>query len=116
MMWRRRPLPSREAWAQLDRIECSYSSGLRPIGSCDAPRETHTPWGTPDTALGCKVLSSQTQHQDVIRDMRREMSDMQAELLALREQQRRASQPGPEARIPDHPGCFSGMPYKSHLD
>ncbi|GJR80958.1 hypothetical protein Tco_0151743 [Tanacetum coccineum] len=48
-------------------------------------------------------------HQDqmvetlrVIRDMRREMSDMQTELLALREQQRRARQPGPEARIPDH--------------
>ncbi|GJW10187.1 hypothetical protein Tco_1576014 [Tanacetum coccineum] len=38
----------------------------------------------------------------VIRDMRREMSDMQAELLALREPQRRARQPGPEARIPDH--------------
>ncbi|GJT91490.1 hypothetical protein Tco_1080335 [Tanacetum coccineum] len=36
------------------------------------------------------------------RDMRREMSDMQAELLALREQQRRARQPGPEAGIPDH--------------
>ncbi|GKB79588.1 hypothetical protein Tco_0946483, partial [Tanacetum coccineum] len=35
----------------------------------------------------------------VIRDMRREM---QAELLALREQRRRARQPGPEARIPDH--------------
>ncbi|GJW77614.1 hypothetical protein Tco_0139296 [Tanacetum coccineum] len=30
-----------------------------------------------------------------------EMSDMQAELLALREQQRRARQPGLEARIPD---------------
>ncbi|GJS14855.1 putative reverse transcriptase domain-containing protein [Tanacetum coccineum] len=38
----------------------------------------------------------------VIRDMGREMSDMQAELLALREQQRIARQPGPEARIPDH--------------
>ncbi|GKB27676.1 hypothetical protein Tco_0867077 [Tanacetum coccineum] len=37
----------------------------------------------------------------VIRDLRREMSDMQAELLALREQQRRARQPGLEARIPD---------------
>ncbi|GJW43877.1 putative reverse transcriptase domain-containing protein [Tanacetum coccineum] len=34
--------------------------------------------------------------------MRREMSVMHAELLALREQQRRARQPGPEARIPDH--------------
>ncbi|GJW80907.1 putative reverse transcriptase domain-containing protein [Tanacetum coccineum] len=31
----------------------------------------------------------------VIRDMRREMSDMQTELLALREPQRRARQPGP---------------------
>ncbi|GJR85073.1 hypothetical protein Tco_0209084 [Tanacetum coccineum] len=38
----------------------------------------------------------------VIRDMRREISDMQTELLALREQQRIARQPGPEARIPDH--------------
>ncbi|GJY76301.1 hypothetical protein Tco_0481417, partial [Tanacetum coccineum] len=38
----------------------------------------------------------------VIRDMRREMSDIQAELLALREQQRRARQPGSEAGIPDH--------------
>ncbi|GKD12727.1 hypothetical protein Tco_1197134 [Tanacetum coccineum] len=32
----------------------------------------------------------------VMRDMRREMGDMQAELLALREQQRRARQPGPD--------------------
>ncbi|GKE28232.1 hypothetical protein Tco_1443616 [Tanacetum coccineum] len=38
----------------------------------------------------------------VIRDMRREMSNMQTELLALREPQRRARQPRPEARIPDH--------------
>ncbi|GJV76358.1 hypothetical protein Tco_1507942 [Tanacetum coccineum] len=34
-------------------------------------------------------------------DMRRKMDDMQAELLALRGQQR-ARQPGPDARIPDH--------------
>ncbi|GJX31692.1 hypothetical protein Tco_0241547 [Tanacetum coccineum] len=38
----------------------------------------------------------------VMRDMRREMSDTQAELLAHREQQRRSGQPGPDARIPDH--------------
>ncbi|GJY73664.1 hypothetical protein Tco_0478095 [Tanacetum coccineum] len=38
----------------------------------------------------------------VIRYMRREMSDMQAELLSMREQLRRARQPGPEARIPYH--------------
>nr|GEZ24114.1 putative reverse transcriptase domain-containing protein [Tanacetum cinerariifolium] len=34
--------------------------------------------------------------------MRREMGDMQAELLALREQQRRARQPGLDARVLDH--------------
>ncbi|GJW02233.1 hypothetical protein Tco_1561089 [Tanacetum coccineum] len=38
----------------------------------------------------------------VMRDMMREMGDMQAELLALREQCRRARQPAPDARIPDH--------------
>ncbi|GJR89921.1 hypothetical protein Tco_0213932 [Tanacetum coccineum] len=38
----------------------------------------------------------------VMRDMRREMGDMQAELLALREQQRRARQPGLNVRVPDH--------------
>ncbi|GKC00769.1 hypothetical protein Tco_0986905, partial [Tanacetum coccineum] len=37
----------------------------------------------------------------VMRDIRREMSDMQAELLALRRQQR-ARQLGLDARIPDH--------------
>ncbi|GJU26277.1 hypothetical protein Tco_1164898 [Tanacetum coccineum] len=38
----------------------------------------------------------------VMRDMRREMGNMQAELLAMREQQRRARQPAPDARVPDH--------------
>ncbi|GJR39444.1 hypothetical protein Tco_1215128 [Tanacetum coccineum] len=38
----------------------------------------------------------------VMRDMRREMGDMQAELLALREQQRRARPPGPDVRVPNH--------------
>ncbi|GKG36770.1 hypothetical protein Tco_0446943, partial [Tanacetum coccineum] len=37
----------------------------------------------------------------VIRDMRREMGDMQIEVLALRGQ-RRARQPASDARIPDH--------------
>ncbi|GJV30305.1 hypothetical protein Tco_1386753 [Tanacetum coccineum] len=45
----------------------------------------------------------QTHHTaPVIRDMRREMVDIQAELLALREQQRRARQPRPDARVPDY--------------
>nr|GEZ20423.1 putative reverse transcriptase domain-containing protein [Tanacetum cinerariifolium] len=38
----------------------------------------------------------------VMGDMRREIGDMQAELLALREQPRRAKQPGSDARVPDH--------------
>nr|GEV63997.1 putative reverse transcriptase domain-containing protein [Tanacetum cinerariifolium] len=38
----------------------------------------------------------------VIGDMRREMGDMQAELLALREQPRRARQPGRDARVLNH--------------
>ncbi|GKB96394.1 hypothetical protein Tco_0982531 [Tanacetum coccineum] len=63
------------------------------------------------TQLQLQGTLIQTQHQAqaqmvetlrVIRDIRREMSDMQAELLALREQQGRARQPGPDARIPDH--------------
>nr|GEW12237.1 putative reverse transcriptase domain-containing protein [Tanacetum cinerariifolium] len=38
----------------------------------------------------------------VIRDMRRDMDDMQAELLALRGQPKRAGQPGGDARVPNH--------------
>ncbi|GJY77194.1 hypothetical protein Tco_0482310 [Tanacetum coccineum] len=43
----------------------------------------------------------------VMRDMRGEMGDMQTELLALRGQ-RRARQPAPDTRIPDHQDA-SGM-------
>ncbi|GKE59035.1 hypothetical protein Tco_1498220 [Tanacetum coccineum] len=38
----------------------------------------------------------------VMRDMRPEMGNMQAELLALREQQRRARQPRSDVSVPDH--------------
>nr|GEZ10828.1 hypothetical protein [Tanacetum cinerariifolium] len=38
----------------------------------------------------------------VMGDIRREMGNMQAELLALREQPRRARQPGRDARVPNH--------------
>nr|GEV94828.1 putative reverse transcriptase domain-containing protein [Tanacetum cinerariifolium] len=41
-------------------------------------------------------------YPDTTPDMRRDMGDMQAELLALREQPRRARQPGEDARVPDH--------------
>nr|GEY70228.1 hypothetical protein [Tanacetum cinerariifolium] len=38
----------------------------------------------------------------VMGDMRREMGDMQAKLLAMREQPRRARHPGGDARVPNH--------------
>nr|GEZ76208.1 hypothetical protein [Tanacetum cinerariifolium] len=58
--------------------------------------------GTPDT---CTVAGRQAQMVEtlqVIGDVRREMGDMQAELLAQREQPRRARQPGGDARVPNH--------------
>ncbi|GJV44583.1 putative reverse transcriptase domain-containing protein [Tanacetum coccineum] len=58
--------------------------------------------GTPDTASPAERQDQMVETLRVIKDMRREMSDMQAELLSLREQQRRARQPGLEARVPDH--------------
>ncbi|GJV24251.1 hypothetical protein Tco_1376946 [Tanacetum coccineum] len=108
-----------------------YGLAASPIclrGKDDSPgesmmrRETHrdhvyaheTHLQAHQTQLQLQSTLIQTQHQTdlgvrpdgktlrVIRDMRREMSDMQAELLSLREQQRRARQSGPEARIPDH--------------
>ncbi|GKG11350.1 hypothetical protein Tco_0342750 [Tanacetum coccineum] len=60
-------------------------------------------------SYSCRVLSS----RHSTRDMRREMSDMQAELLALREQQRIVRQSGPEARIPDHQEASGGA--DSHI-
>ncbi|GKA09702.1 hypothetical protein Tco_0689135, partial [Tanacetum coccineum] len=59
------------------------------------------------TQLQLQGTLIQTQHQivetlRVMRDMRREMGDMQTEFLALREQQRRARQPGPDIRVPEH--------------
>ncbi|GKA23197.1 hypothetical protein Tco_0709159 [Tanacetum coccineum] len=85
---------SREAWA--------HSIGLS--------QATHQEIQTyHDHAELAALRETDRRHQDqmvktlrVIRDMRREMSDMQDELLSLREQQRKARQPGPEARIPYH--------------
>ncbi|GJV20741.1 putative reverse transcriptase domain-containing protein, partial [Tanacetum coccineum] len=73
---------SREAWAHLIRLSQATYQEL----------QTHR---------------DHTQHQmaetlRVMRNMRREMSDMQAKLLAHREQQRRARQPRLDARILDH--------------
>nr|GFB25716.1 hypothetical protein [Tanacetum cinerariifolium] len=48
---------------------------------------------------------SQAQMVETLRvmgDMRREMGDMQAKLLVLQEQPRRARQPGEDPRVPNH--------------
>ncbi|GJX26513.1 putative reverse transcriptase domain-containing protein, partial [Tanacetum coccineum] len=92
---------SREAWAHL--IGLSQSSLIQ------TQHQVHETRFQMQQAELAALRETDHRRQDqmvetlrVIRDMRREMSDMQAELLALREQQRRARQPGPEARIPDH--------------
>ncbi|GJV40763.1 hypothetical protein Tco_1419203 [Tanacetum coccineum] len=89
-----------------DRIECTRRliMSFRPI-LIDVYAHENLSTGTPEYSYSCQSnLDSNTTPETlrVIRDMRREMSDMQTELLALRETQRRARQPGPEARIPDH--------------
>ncbi|GJS48259.1 hypothetical protein Tco_0598380 [Tanacetum coccineum] len=53
---------------------------------------------------GCRRQAQIVETLRVMSDMRREMGDMQAELLALREQQRRARQLGPDVRVPEHRG------------
>ncbi|GJR10422.1 putative reverse transcriptase domain-containing protein [Tanacetum coccineum] len=50
----------------------------------------------------CRRQAQMAETLRVMRDMRREMSNMQAELLAHREHQGRARQSRPDARIPDH--------------
>ncbi|GJS30073.1 hypothetical protein Tco_0490693 [Tanacetum coccineum] len=99
---------SREAWSHSIGMSSTHPE-FRPIViMCmhTRPISRHT-----RHSYSCRVLSFRHNNRRqaqmvetlrVIKDMRREMSDMQAKLLALREQQRRARQPGPEARIPDH--------------
>nr|GEX79961.1 putative reverse transcriptase domain-containing protein [Tanacetum cinerariifolium] len=50
----------------------------------------------------CRCQEQMVETLRVMRDMRREMGDMQAELLALQEQRRKARQPGSDARVLDH--------------
>ncbi|GJS94979.1 hypothetical protein Tco_0801947 [Tanacetum coccineum] len=98
---------SREAWAHSIGLSQATHQELQTHRDHVYAHETHLQ--AHQTQLQLQSTLIQTHHQDqmvetlrVIRDMRREMSDMQAELLTLREQQRRARQPGPETRIPDH--------------
>ncbi|GKA37533.1 hypothetical protein Tco_0724098 [Tanacetum coccineum] len=98
---------SREAWAHSIGLSQATHQELQTHHDHVYAHETHIQAHQAQLQLHSTLI--QTQHQAqmaetlrVIRDMRREMSDMQAELLAHREQQRRARQPGPDARIPDH--------------
>ncbi|GJZ56875.1 hypothetical protein Tco_0612369 [Tanacetum coccineum] len=82
-----------------DRID-GEGGGLcfpRGLGSLDRI-ESDDPSGASDPSR--QVHMAETLR--VMRDMRREMSNMQAELLAYQEQQGRARRPRPDARIPDH--------------
>nr|GFA21037.1 reverse transcriptase domain-containing protein [Tanacetum cinerariifolium] len=54
------------------------------------------------TRISKRVDASGTDGRDSPSDGRHEMGDMQAKLLALRGQPRRAGQPGGDARVPNH--------------
>ncbi|GJW41161.1 hypothetical protein Tco_0067006, partial [Tanacetum coccineum] len=85
---------SREAWAHSIGLSQATHQELqthRDHAELAALRET-----------GRRRQDQRVETLRVIKDMRREVSNMQTELLALREPQRKARQPGPEARIPDH--------------
>ncbi|GKA76452.1 hypothetical protein Tco_0782913 [Tanacetum coccineum] len=77
-----------------DSIDCGRGGLCFPRGLVSLDRIES---GTSGIATAAKYSHSNTSP-----DMRQEMSEMQAELLAHREQQRRARQPGPDARIPYH--------------
>ncbi|GJT67884.1 putative reverse transcriptase domain-containing protein [Tanacetum coccineum] len=95
---------SREAWAHLIGLSQVTHHKIQTHRNHVYAHETHL-----QQAELAALRETNRRRQDqmvenlqVIKDMRREISDMQTELLSLREQQRRARQPGPEARIPDH--------------
>ncbi|GJU60541.1 putative reverse transcriptase domain-containing protein [Tanacetum coccineum] len=97
---------SREAWAHSIGLSQATHQELQTHRDHVYAYETHLQ--AHQTQLQLQGTLIQTQHQAhmvetlrVMRDMRREMGDMQTELLALRGQ-RRARQPAPDARIPDH--------------
>ncbi|GJV47581.1 hypothetical protein Tco_1437793 [Tanacetum coccineum] len=104
--WWRGGVLLREAWSHFDRMGSGNSSGASdPIRIIVYAQETYLQANHTQQQLQSTLIQNTHQMVEtlrVIRDMRREMSDMQAELLALREQRRIARQSGPEARIPDH--------------
>ncbi|GJY96715.1 hypothetical protein Tco_0513625 [Tanacetum coccineum] len=98
LLWMRRPNLPERPWATSDKSEMQSIMSFRPtMTMCmhTRPRSRHI-----RNSYSCRAQIVETLR--VIRDIRREMSDMQAELLALQEQRRRARQPAPDARVPDH--------------
>ncbi|GKF83869.1 hypothetical protein Tco_0248767 [Tanacetum coccineum] len=95
---------SREAWAHL--IGLSQATHQELQTHRDHVYETRLQTQQAEIAAlrefdrRCQAQMAETLR--VMRDMRREMSDIQAELLAHQEQHGRARRPGPDARIPDH--------------
>nr|GEY21155.1 putative reverse transcriptase domain-containing protein [Tanacetum cinerariifolium] len=100
---------SREAWAHSIGLSQTVHQKLQNHQDYVYTHETQIQ--THQTQLQLQGTLIQTHHQTPRIDgrdslsyerMRREMSDMQAKLLEHREQQRRARQPVPDARVPDH--------------
>ncbi|GJU11887.1 hypothetical protein Tco_1134283 [Tanacetum coccineum] len=95
---------SREAWANAIRLSQAVHYELQTHR--EQVHETRSQMQQAEMVelreTDCRRQVQMVETLHVMRDMRREMGDMQAELLALREQQKRAGQPGPDARVPDH--------------
>nr|GEV49386.1 hypothetical protein [Tanacetum cinerariifolium] len=81
---------AREAWVQSVGLSQTVHHELQTLCEQDSER------------LTVMRQSQIVETLRVMRDTRREMGDIQAELLALRGQPRRAGQPGGDARVPNH--------------
>ncbi|GJT58396.1 putative reverse transcriptase domain-containing protein [Tanacetum coccineum] len=110
---------SREAWAHLIGLSQATHQELQTHRDHVYAHETYLQ--AHQTQLQLHGTLIQIQHQEqmvetlrVMRDIRREMGDMQAELLILREQRRRARQPAPDARILDHQDTSGDADNGSH--
>nr|GEU43194.1 reverse transcriptase domain-containing protein [Tanacetum cinerariifolium] len=88
---------TQEAWAHSIGLSQAVHSKLQ-----THREQVYTHESTPDAATVAGRHAQMVETLRVMEDMRQEMGDMQAELLALREQPRRARQPGKDARVPDH--------------
>ncbi|GJX15700.1 hypothetical protein Tco_0216532 [Tanacetum coccineum] len=103
-MVRRRPkLPERLGLTRKELVRRLIRS-CRPIVTCVCIRDlsqAHQPQATA-RVLSIRHINRPEARDDDIQAELLAQRKQEAELLALREPQRRARQPGPEARIPDH--------------